>query len=103
MIKPLNPSLAAIWEHEDSDYPDLIKVPMEGGKVITYRREIQQPEPMLLKSIDLIQSMNATIYGGYKYKEKHAKKEAGAAGTASDQGTGRLIKDHYTTGVSKSE
>lgn len=64
-IKPL-PQSAPIWEYETSDYPDLLKVPMENGHVITYRREIEQPEPRVMKCIDLIRVMNKCTYGGYK-------------------------------------
>ena len=64
-IKPL-PQSAPIWEYETSDYPDLPKVPMENGHVITYRREIEQPEPRVMKCIDLIRVMNKCTYGGYK-------------------------------------
>lgn len=64
-IKPL-PQSAPIWEYETSDYPDLLKVPMENGHVVTYRREIEQPEPRVMKCIDLIRVMNKCTYGGYK-------------------------------------
>lgn len=69
-IKPLAGSGAPIWEHDSSDYPDLLKVPMEDGHVITYRREIQQPDPRVMKSIDLIRLMKNNTYGG----GKHAKR-----------------------------
>ena len=77
-IKPLGAG-APIWEHDSSDYPDLLKMPMNDGQVITYRREIQQPEPRVMRSIDLIRQMNRLIrentYGGYKgYSPKHTKK-----------------------------
>lgn len=56
-IKPLNNIVAPIWEHGFSDYPDMIKVPMEDGKVITYRREITQPHPQVLKACEIIRKM----------------------------------------------
>ena len=68
-IKPLNPSVAVVWENAWSDYPDLVKLPMEDGKVITYRREIEQPHPQCMKAVDLIRMMNKHTYGG-----KHVKK-----------------------------
>ena len=71
-IKPLNPQVAGVWEHARSDYPDLIKIPMKDGKVITYRREIEQPHPAVKKCIDLIKIMNECTYGGYK--PRHTKK-----------------------------
>lgn len=68
-IKPLNHSVAAIWEHESSDYPDLIKVPMEDGNVVSFRREIEYPHPSFVKAIGNIRT-------GYKYGYvgKHVKK-----------------------------
>lgn len=41
-IRPLA-DVNACWEYESSDYPDLIRVTMENGHVVTYRRDIQQP------------------------------------------------------------
>ena len=67
-ILPL-PKVTGFWEHEESDYPDEIRVPMSDGKVITYRREIEQPHPQCMKAVDLIRIMNNHTYGG-----KHAKK-----------------------------
>jgi hypothetical protein len=72
-VKPLVTGGAPIWEHESSDYPDLLKVPMEDGHVVTYRREITQPEPRVLKAIDLIKVMKRNTYGGNGYISKHAK------------------------------
>ena len=68
-IKPLNHVVAPIWEHESSDYPDVIKVPMEDSQVITYRRVIEFPHPKLAEAIGNIRT-------GYKYgyQGKHAKK-----------------------------
>lgn len=71
-IRPLNPSVAAIWEHDSSDYPDMIKIPMADGHVIAYRREIQQPEPRVMRCVDLIKLMKEHTYGGHG---KHARKE----------------------------
>ena len=77
-IKPINHTVAAIWEKDYSDYPDLIKIPMENGRVITYRREIQQPEPQapklsLLKPSELLSLISrnprAGRHVGYKFKE----------------------------------
>lgn len=70
-IKPLSHSAAPIWDYESSDYPDRIKLPMEDGHVITYIREIEQPHPQCLASIDLIKSMNKCVYGGYKPRRRN--------------------------------
>ena len=64
-IKPLGTG-APIWEYESSEYPDLMRMPMEDGTVKNYRLEIEQPEPRVMKCIDLIRVMNKCTYGGYK-------------------------------------
>ena len=64
-IMPL-PKVTGFWQTEYSDYPDVIRVPMSDGRVITYRREMEQPEPRVMKSLDLIRMMNENTYGGYK-------------------------------------
>lgn len=71
-VRPLNRTVAPVWEREASDYPDLIKVPMEDGKVISYRREIQQPHPQCMAAVDLIRMWNENTYGGYKCTDKEA-------------------------------
>lgn len=67
-IKPLGTG-APIWESDTSDYPDVIKMPMQDGRVITYRRDMSQQDPRLLKSLDLIRAMNKSTYGGRKEKK----------------------------------
>jgi len=74
-IKPLAGSGAPIWEHESSDYPDILKIPMEDGHVITYRREVRQPDPRVMKSLDLIRIMKANTYGGGKHAKRSHKLE----------------------------
>ena len=64
-VMPL-PKVTGRWEHEWSDYPDIIQVPMSDGRVISYRRETEQPHPQLMKSIDLIKIMKGHTYGGNK-------------------------------------
>lgn len=78
-IKPLG-SGAPIWEHDSSDYPDILKMPMEDGHVITYRREIKQPHPKCLKAMESIRNLNGYTYG--IYDGKHRKK-TGDAGTST--------------------
>lgn len=65
-IKPLNHTVAPIWDYATSDYPDLIKVPMEDGQVISYRRDVQQPPPQFQKAMDLVKILKASTFGGYK-------------------------------------
>ena len=67
-ILPL-PKVTGIWDHEESDYPDEVRVPMSDGKVITYERKIGQPGPNLIRPSDLLK---LHTYGGYK--AKHEKK-----------------------------
>ena len=73
-IKPLHNAVAPIWEHDTSDYPDVVKVAMADGHVITYQRVIEQPHPNCLKAIDLIKIMKGHTYGG-SYKGKHVRKD----------------------------
>ena len=78
-IKPLGAG-APVWEYETSEYPDLMKHPMENGHVESYRHEIQQPEPRVMKCIQLIRGMKRMIrensrdgmIGGYE--PRYAKK-----------------------------
>lgn len=70
-IKPLG-FVVPIWETDVSDYPDMIKVPMADGHVITYRRDLAQQDPRVQKCIDLIKTMNRHIYGGRKEKKHEA-------------------------------
>lgn len=69
-VLPL-PKVLPIWEHGNK-YPDMIRVSMSDGKVITYRIEVPQPHPQCEKAMDLIRMMRSCTYGGYK--GKHAKK-----------------------------
>lgn len=71
-IKPLNPRLAFSHEYAGSDYPDIIKIPMEDGHVITYRRDISQPEPRFVESYEMLRTIERGE--GYGYVPKHAKK-----------------------------
>jgi hypothetical protein len=63
-IRPLANSGAPIWDYMSSDYPDRIKMPMEDGRVITYRREIEQPHPQCQQAIHIIRNMEV----GYERK-----------------------------------
>ena len=50
-VLPL-PKVKALWQHDWSDYPDMIRVPMSDGTVINYVRDVAQPRPMLGKALD---------------------------------------------------
>ena len=72
------------WERELSTYPDTIRVAMEDGTVVTYRRDIEQPMPeSYFRVMEILKAM--PIYGGHKtgnqegyqcqYSPKHEKKK----------------------------
>ena len=69
-VLPL-PKVLPIWEH-GGRYPEIIRVSMSDGKVITYRIETAQPHPQCEKALDLIRAMKSCTFGGYK--GKHVKK-----------------------------
>ena len=43
-VMPL-PKVTGVWKHDCSRYPDMIKVPMSDGKVITYYIDVKLPHP----------------------------------------------------------
>ena len=47
-------------------YPERIRVAMADGTTQWYQIEVKQPDPRVLKSIDLIRIMKDNIYGGHK-------------------------------------
>ena len=52
----------AFWEQGSiSEYPDVIKVPMN-GHVVTYRLDVQQPHPQFLKVMEAIRNPPAESY-----------------------------------------
>lgn len=73
-IRPLNPQIAFSYSTDVSDYPDIIKIPMEDGHVITYARLIGQPIPRFIESYEVLRAIERNSYGGYK--PKHEKRPA---------------------------
>ena len=61
-IKPLNPMIACIWDHDSSDYPDRIKVPMSNGRIVTYTRDPELPHPCFEAAMKNIRNLE-----GYKH------------------------------------
>lgn len=61
-IKPLLRAVAPIWEREDSDYPDYVKVPMANGCVVTYRRDVHQPIPQCLPAGERVRIIKERLY-----------------------------------------
>ena len=53
------PHVHPVWEHDDSKYPETIKVSMSNGKVIRYRIDIEQPHPCFLDAMVNIERMKA--------------------------------------------
>lgn len=52
--------------------PASIYVKLGDNTTEIYERRIPQPEPHLMKAIDLVRTMSENTYGGYK--AKHTKK-----------------------------
>ena len=70
-IRPLNPTVAPIWDMADSDYPDRIKLPMEDGHIITYYREaVEQPRPHVILAERLRKMIQDNTYGYPKSETK---------------------------------
>lgn len=70
-------NVVAIWEREDGIYPDVIRVNMEGGQVVTYRIDVTMPHPCVVKNREIMdrwaeQDGGTTVIG---YKAKHADKK----------------------------
>ena len=55
-VPPL-PKVTGLWQYENSKYPDVIKVPMSYGKVITYRMDVQQPHPCFEAAMNNLERM----------------------------------------------
>lgn len=69
-IRPIA-DVVPIWEH-DGQYPDLIKVAMADGQVVTYRLDVQQPHPAFTAAMMALDRM--PVFGGPEvpgYKARH--------------------------------
>lgn len=73
-IKPL-PQALPVYEHDWSDYPDRLRVAMDDGKVVDYVLQVTQPKPVLK---DLLDKLDETVFGGYKYKDGKRTKLTGS-------------------------
>ena len=58
-VLPL-PHVHGYYEHEDSKYPETIRVAFSDGKTVKYRIDIEQPHPCFLDSMELIDKMKKT-------------------------------------------
>lgn len=43
-VLPL-PKVSGVWEHDNSKYPETVKVSFSDGRVVKYRIDIEQPHP----------------------------------------------------------
>jgi hypothetical protein len=57
-VLPL-PKVKGYWQHSCSKYPDIIRVPMSDGKVITYHIDIELPHPCLVAMNEGMERMDA--------------------------------------------
>ena len=67
-VLPL-PKVDAKYGPIGGKYPETVRIAMSDGKVITYRIDIQQPNPSFLKAMD---NLDRFVVG---YKAKHVKKD----------------------------
>ena len=63
-VLPL-PKVTGIWRHDSSKYPEIIKVPMSDGRIITYHIDVEMPHPGFVKAMEGIRKMEV----GYKAKK----------------------------------
>lgn len=61
-VLPL-PKVKGYWKYDCSRYPDVIKVPMSDGKVITYHIDVDLPHPCLEASFRNIEMMEGYAKG----------------------------------------
>ena len=86
-VLPL-PKVTGIWRHEFSRYPDMVKVPMSDGRVISYVIDVDQPAPVLRDSLERFHKMCI----GYQ-----AEKEKPADAATPDRPTKKKYRNHYNT------
>ena len=61
-VLPL-PKVTGIWEHDCSRYPDLIRIPMSDGKVITYHIDVDLPHPCCIAINEGLERMEGYAKG----------------------------------------
>lgn len=68
-ISPI-PDVFPVWEHDWSDYPDMIRVAMADGNVVNYRIDVELPHPAFKRVMKLLEKIP---YGpsdkGYRHKK----------------------------------
>lgn len=63
-VLPL-PKVKGYWKHECSRYPDIIKVPMSDGKVITYHIDVDLPHPCCVAMNEGMKNLKKMAGGGH--------------------------------------
>ena len=64
------PRVVPIYEHEDSLYPDGIRVSFSNGRTIEYDIFPEQPAPQIKECIEIIHEWNT----GYQYQPKKRRR-----------------------------
>lgn len=64
-----------VWENGESEYPDVLLVTMKDGEKIRYRREVEQPGPLLITEEEIQRIIRISTFGGYKFKGERRKKK----------------------------
>lgn len=62
-VLPL-PKVTGIWRHDSSKYPEIIKVPMSDGRIITYHIDVEMPHPQLMAALENIKRMEGYSRAG---------------------------------------
>ena len=57
------PQVVTYYLHEESEYPEQIRVSFEDGRTAIYDLHSEQPAPQVLKSIEIIRKMKVTTDG----------------------------------------
>lgn len=62
-VLPL-PKVTGIWRHDSSKYPEIIRVPMSDGRIITYHIDVEMPHPQLMAALENIKRMEGYSRAG---------------------------------------
>ena len=53
------------YEHDFSEYPELIRVSFSDGSTAVYQLRTEQPHPLVLKNIEIMRETERNIKQGY--------------------------------------
>lgn len=59
---------APVYEHEDSRYPERVRIKFFDGKVKTYDLRVEQPSPQIIEAVGIIRKWNG-------YAPRHGRAE----------------------------